>query len=136
ESELNRALLALDLQLSSLPDVIAPAWHAPGQLDGGAAHRAMAAFKDRQLLFSDAALIDAGGHTLTASLPSSARNGMSLPEGFVARLLAQGVPQLTISDPAISPSTTEPSVYLGRVVALPDGRRALAVVEVPMTALA
>jgi signal transduction histidine kinase/CheY-like chemotaxis protein len=136
ESELNRALLALDLQLSSLPDLVAPAWRAPGQLDGAAAHRAMAAFKDRQLLFSDAALVDAGGHTLSASLPSSDRNGMRLPEGFVARLLAQGVPQLTISDPAISPSTTEPSVYLGRVVALPDGRRALAVVEVPMTALA
>jgi len=136
ESELNRALLALDLQLSSLPEMIAPAWRAPGQLDGAAAHRAMAAFKDRQLLFSDAALIDAGGRTLAASLPSSDRNGMRLPEGFVARLLAQGVPQLTISDPAISPSTTEPSVYLARVVTLPDGRRALAVVEVPMTALA
>lgn len=136
ESELNRALLALDLQLTSLADVVAPAWRAAGQLDAEAAHRAMAAFKDRQLLFNDAALIDADGHTLAASLPSSDRNGMRLPDGFAARLFAQGVPQLTISDPAISPSTTEPSVYMARVVALPDGRRALAVVEVPMTALA
>jgi signal transduction histidine kinase/ActR/RegA family two-component response regulator len=136
QAELNRALLALDLQLTSLPDMVAPAWRTPGRLDAEAAHHAMASFKDRQLLFSDAALIDANGHTLTASLPSSDRNGMRLPEGFVARLLAQPVPQLTISDPAISPSTTEPSVYMGRVVALPDGRPALAVVEVPMTALA
>ena len=136
EAELNRALLALDLQLTSLPDVIAPAWRANGPLDADAAHRAMAAFKDRQLLFNDAALIDAGGHTLAASLPSSDRNGMRLPEGFAARLFAQGVPQLTISDPAISQSTTEPSVYIARTVALPDGRRVLAVVEVPMTALA
>jgi signal transduction histidine kinase/ActR/RegA family two-component response regulator len=136
EAELNRALLALDLQLTSMPDMVASAWRAPGRLDAAAAHRAMASFKDRQLLFSDAALVDAGGHTLTASLPASDRNGMRLPDGFVARLLAQPVPQLTISDPAISPSTTEPSVYMGRVVALPDGRRALAVMEVPMTALA
>ena len=136
EAELNRALLALDLQLTSLPDVVAPAWRAPGQLDAEAAHRAIAAFKDRQLLFNDAALVDASGRTLAASLPASDRNGMRLPPGFAARLFAQGVPQLTISDPAISPSTTEPSVYLARLVALPDGRRALAVVEVPMTALA
>jgi signal transduction histidine kinase/ActR/RegA family two-component response regulator len=136
ESELNRALLAVDLQLSSLAEVIAPAWRAPGQLDAEAAHRAMAAFKDRQLLFNDAALIDEQGHTLAASLSSSDRNGVRLPEGFAARLLAQGVPQLTLSDPAISQQTTEPSVYMGRVVALPDGRRAVAVVEVPLTALA
>jgi len=136
ESEINRALLSLDLQLTSLAGVIAPAWRAPGQLDAEAAHRAMAAFKDRQLLFTDAALIDDQGHTLAASLPSSDRNGMQLPDGFAANLLAQRVPQLTISDPAISPDTTEPSVYMGRLVALPDGRRALALVEVPVTALA
>ncbi|HEY8975893.1 MAG TPA: ATP-binding protein [Burkholderiaceae bacterium] len=136
ESELNRALLSLDLQLTSLAGVIAPAWRAPGELDAEAAHRAMAAFKDRQLLFTDAALIDDQGHTLAASLPSSDRNGMHLPDGFAATLLAQRVPQLTISDPAISPDTTEPSVYMGRVVALPDGRRALALAEVPVTVLA
>ena len=136
ESELNRALLTLDLQLASLGEVIAPAWRAPGQLDAEAAHRAMVAFKDRQLLFNDAALIDSQGHTLAASLPSSDRNGVHLPEGFAARLIAQGVPQLTISDPAISQETTEPSVFMGRVVVLPGGARGLAVVEVPLTALA
>ena len=136
EAELNRALLALDLQLTSLGDVLAPAWRGPGRLDPDVAHRAMAAFKDRQLLFNDAALIDTEGHTLAASLPSSDRNGMRLPDGFAARLFSQTVPQLTISDPAISPATTEPSVYMARTMVLPDGRRALAVAEVPTTALA
>ena len=136
ESELNRALLSLDLQLTSLAEVVAPAWRARGTLDADVAHRALAAFKDRQLLFNDAALIDGGGATLAASLPSSDRNGMRLPQGFAARLFAQAVPQLTISDPVISPATTEPSVYMARVVLLPDGRRVMAVVEVPMTALA
>jgi signal transduction histidine kinase/CheY-like chemotaxis protein len=135
QSELNRALLTLDLELASLAEVIAPAWRARGVLDTEVAQRAMAGFKDRQLLFDDAALIDAGGHTLAASLPSSDRTGMRLPDGFAVRLFAQGVPQLTISDPAISPATTEPSVYMARLVTLPDGRRVLAVVEVPMTAL-
>ena len=73
EAELNRALLALDLQLTSLADVIAPAWRASGQLDADAAHRAIAAFKDRQLLFNDAALIDADGRTLAASAGIRAR---------------------------------------------------------------
>jgi signal transduction histidine kinase/CheY-like chemotaxis protein len=136
ESGLNRALLALDLQLTSVVDVVAPAWRGPGKLDPDVAHRAMATFKDRQLLFNDAALVAPDGRTLAASLPSSERNGMRLPAGFAARLLSQGVPQLAISDPAISPSTTEPSVYMARVVTLPDGAPALAVVEVPMTALA
>ena len=136
EAGLNRALLSLDLQLTSLAQVVAPAWRAPGVLDADVAHRAMAAFKDRQLLFNDAALIDGDGTTLAASLPSSDRNGMRLPEGFAARLFSQPVPQLTISDPDISPATTEPSVYMARIVTLPDGRRVMAVVEVPTTALA
>ncbi len=136
EAELNRALLSVDLQLTSLAEIVAPAWRANGTLAADVAHRAMAAFKDRQLLFNDAALIDGGGTTLAASLPSSDRNGMRLPDGFAARVFAQTVPQLTISDPAISPATTEPSVYMARLVVLPDDRRVLAVVEVPTTALA
>ena len=134
-AELNRSLLALDLQLTSVADMVAPAWRADGTLDADVAHRAMAAFKDRQLLFTDAALITADGRTLAAGLPSSDRNGMRLPDGFAARVFAQGVPQLTISDPAMSPATTEPSVYMARLVLLPDGHPALAVVEVPMAAL-
>ena len=134
-SELNRALLALDLQLTSLADALAPAWRPDGSLDSALAHRAIVAFKDRQLLFNDAALIAADGSTLAASLPDSDRNGMRLPEGFRQRVFSLGVPQLTISDPAISTATTEPSVYLARLVTLPDNRMALAVVEVPMAAL-
>ena len=134
-AELNRALLALDLQLTSVTDLVAPAWRHDGTLDSEAAHRLLAVFKDRQLLFTDAALIGADGRTLAASLPSSDRNGMRLPDGFAARVFAQGVPQLTISNPAISPATTEPSVYLARLALLPDGRQALAVVEVPMAAI-
>ena len=135
DSDLNRALLALDLQLTSMTDALAPAWRADGTLDADGAHRAIVGFKDRQLLFNDAALITADGRTLAASLPASDRGGMHLPDGFLARVMALGVPQLTISDPAISPATTEPSVYLARLVALPDQRPALAVVEVPMAAL-
>ncbi len=134
-AELNRALLALDLQLTSMTDLVAPAWRRDGTLDAEVAHRALGVFKDRQLLFADAALIAADGRTLAASLPSSDRNGMRLPDGFATRVFAQGAPQLTISNPAISPATTEPSVYLARLALLPDGRQALAVVEVPMTVL-
>ena len=136
EAELNRALLSLDLQLTSVAEAIAPAWRAGSALDAATAHRVMVAFKDRQLLFNDAALIDASGRTLAASLPSSDRNGMRLPDGFAARVFALGVPQLAISEPAISPATTEPSIYMARLVNLPGGVRALAVVEVPMTGLA
>ncbi len=134
-SELNRALLALDLQLTSLTDAVGPAWRPDGTLDGELAHRAIVAFKDRQLLFNDAALIAADGRTLAASLPASDLNGMRLPDGFRERVVALGVPQLTISDPAVSPATTEPSLYLARLVPLPNGPMALAVVEVPMAAL-
>ncbi len=136
EAELNRALLTLDLQLTNVPEIVAPALDATGRLDPARMQRALASFKDRQLLFTDAALVEPGGRTLAASLPASDRNGMRLPDGFAARAFALAVPQLAISDPAISPATTEPSVYMARAVTLPGAQRALAVVEVPVTGLA
>src|ERR1700751_1644172 len=48
-AELNRALLALDLQLTSLADLVAPAWRPGGALDAEVAHRELAAFHDRQM---------------------------------------------------------------------------------------
>ena len=71
-AELNRSLLALDLQLTSVADMVAPAWRSNGTLDADVAHRAMAAFKDRQLLFTDAALIAADGRTLPGAAPAAA----------------------------------------------------------------
>ena len=114
ESSLNRTLLSLDLQLTSFADVARASWQAQGGLDAGRANGALAALKDRQLIYNDAAILDADGRTLAASLSSSARNGFALPKGFAVRVFAQPVPQLQVSDPTISPSTTEPSVLLAR----------------------
>jgi len=134
--ELDRALLSLDLQLSGLREVVADAWRPDGALAGPAAHRAMAALKERQLLFNDAALVDEHGRTLAASLPASDRDGLRLPEGFLARVFAQPAPELAVSEAVPSPSTGESSIYLARQVGLPGGRRALAVLEVPLPLLA
>ena len=136
EGELNRTLLTLDLQLTSVVEMVAPAWSPESRFDADLAHRLLAALKDRQLLFTDVALLDATGQTMAAALPSSHRNGLRLPDGFAARALALAMPQLSISDPAISPATTEPSVYMARRVGLPGGAPALAVVEVPVSGLA
>jgi signal transduction histidine kinase/ActR/RegA family two-component response regulator len=133
---LNRRLLALDLLLTGVPDVVQPALTALGLVDSERAGRALSSLIDRQLSISDIALIDEQGTTLAAGRDKSARDGLRLPSGFAARVFAQPVPQLLISDPAMGATTGTPSLYFARRVTLPGSRQAIAVLEVHASELA
>ena len=52
ETEFNRTMMAVDLALAGLPQVLAAAV-VPGGFDAEAAHAALAALQEQQLLFAD-----------------------------------------------------------------------------------
>ncbi|MES2959432.1 MAG: ATP-binding protein [Pseudomonadota bacterium] len=133
---LNRRLLALDLLLTGVPDVVQPALTALGIVESGRASRALAALIDRQLSISDIALIDEQGTTLAAGRDTSARDGFRLPSSFAARVFAQASPQMLVSDPVVSATAGTPSLFFARRVILPGSRRAIAVLEVHASELA
>ena len=135
-AELNRALAGLDLTLAGSIELLRPAFRPDSGLDAASAGRILAAQNERQLTLNDVALVDGNGTTLAAGRPASLRIGVLLTPGFAAAALAQQPAGLEASAPRASPISGETSIYFARAVQLPDGRRALAVGEVPAAMLA
>lgn len=130
ETEFNRAMMTLDLTLASLPRVLAGA-QLPGGIDAEAAHKALTELQERQLQFTDLALIDETGETLTTALRATRRSGPDVPAGLVARIRSQPVPMLTLSDPVVGRSTGERGLLVGRALDLPGTAPMVALAEMP-----
>jgi signal transduction histidine kinase/CheY-like chemotaxis protein len=135
EAVLNRALLSLDLALAGMPELLRPAYGAHGRFDEGEAGRLLAALNERNIGIRDVGLIDAGQRTLATGTLRGRPLTERLPKGYAAEVLAQAAPQMRISPTARDPAGGEPVVFLARTFALPDGRRAMAVIETPLSYL-
>jgi signal transduction histidine kinase/ActR/RegA family two-component response regulator len=130
ETEFNRAMMTLDLTLASLPRVLAIA-QLPSGIDAEAAHKALTELQERQLLFTDLALVDETGETLTTALLATRRSGPDVPIGLVALIRSQPVPMLTLSDPVVGRSTGERGLLVGRALDLPGTAPMVALAEMP-----
>ena len=130
ETDINRTLISVDLVLAGLPTLLQPA-QMPGGFDGEKAHQILAALQDRQLVFADVALLDESGTTLTTGLAATRRTGPTLPPTLLARVRAQPVPVLVLSEPLIGRASGERSLLLARAINLDGAPPLIAVAEVP-----
>jgi signal transduction histidine kinase/ActR/RegA family two-component response regulator len=138
EAELNRTLMGADLVLGGIPGLLpAP---EPGQkgavaFDTDGSNGILMSLNERLLAFTDVALVDEAGRTLASGLPATVRNGILLPPGFAQKVFAEASSTLMVSAPMASAVSGEMSLYMARAVTLADGRRVMAVGEVPATLL-
>jgi signal transduction histidine kinase/ActR/RegA family two-component response regulator len=134
ESEVNRSLMSVDLVLAGLRDVLQPALMNAG-FDAEAVHERLSRLQERQLLFSDLALVDESGSTLTTALPATRRSGPALPRGFVQQVRGTPVPALVVGEPLLGTGSGERSLLLARPLDLPGAPPLVAVAEVPSALL-
>jgi signal transduction histidine kinase/CheY-like chemotaxis protein len=135
EADLNRTLTSVDLVLAGLPDLLRQAIGPGDAVEPAQAQRLLSALNDRQLVFTDVALLDEDGRSLATGLDTSRRGGLPLPPALRQAALAQVVPGLLVSDPTVGTFSGERSLLLARAVVLPQGRRVIAVAEVPSALL-
>lgn len=134
ETEANRALMQVDLNVAALPSLLKSV-QRPGGLDAEAAHRVLAELQERQLLFADVALVDESGKTLVTALRATRRSGPEVPSDFLARIRSMPVPALTLSDAVVVKSSGERGLLVGRPLDLPGMASMVAVAEVPAVLL-
>ena len=136
ESALNRSLLAVDVLLASMDDMLELAGARPEWLDPEVASQRLRSSARQNLMVRYVALLDTQGRVFASSDAAGASLSVSLPAGFAASVFEQPVSMLMVSAPAVSFVSAERVLYLGRQVRLVDGTQLLAVAEVPITALA
>ncbi|MBI3155143.1 MAG: response regulator [Burkholderiales bacterium] len=133
ETTLNRNLLQLDLLLAGLEQL--PWIRGAGGADAAPASALLRVLVDQRLLLLDLALLDAGGSVLAAAHEATTRLGPGLPPGFLASVLAQPAPDLTIGAPATHPGTGERVIHLARAVGPPGPARRVALATLPVSEL-
>ncbi len=130
ESALNRNLLSIDILLASMDEVLRASSLVLEWLDTDLAARQLRASDNQNLLVSHLALVTAQGDTIASSNRAGRKIALDLPDGFLAEVLRQRVPTLTISSPVISFSSSEPVLYMARSIKLADSSRVVALAEV------
>ncbi|NRF69313.1 response regulator [Aquincola sp. S2] len=136
EAGMNRSFVGVDVLLAGIDEVLGEHRGADGQLDAQRLERTLARMNQQHLLVRDLAVVADDGRLIAAAEPQTRRLGLKLPEGFARQVLAQVVPMLTISAPAVPFASAERALYFARPVRLDDQRRAMVVAEVPLPLLA
>lgn len=131
----NRSMLGVDVLLASSDDILELASY-PQSWSGGVQGSVLLRTAARHnLLVRQIAVLDGQGRVLASSGPAGPHALLSLPAAFLAELRTQPVPQLVMSEPAVSFASSERMIYVGRSLPNAHGELLLAVAEIPTTML-
>lgn len=136
EAALNRNVLGVDVLLASMDSLLELAEAVGPSLSDEQAIQLMTIAINQNPLVRYAAVLGPDGRLIASSDRRGRPKRVDLPEGFVAQVLAQPVPTLTVSAPIVSFSTSEKVLYFGRSLLLGGQQRAAAIAEVQISVLA
>ena len=141
EAALNRSFLGIDILLASAEELMllsagtAGTAGTAGAVDAPQTSRWLRSASRQNLLVSFTALLDAQGRVLASSDAAAELVPLRLPDGFLPKVLAQGLPATLISKPVVGQASAEQVLYFARPVPLADGTHLVALAEVPVAQL-
>ena len=135
EAAINRSFMGIDMLLAGLAEPLAELEQPYPDATQQQRNRLLAQVVRQNLQLRDVVLLAADGSVLAAGLDRSVRQAPTLPAGFLAQVLAPGVPALAISTPIVNPVTAEAALYFARPVLL-GPTAAVLLAEVPVALVA
>ncbi len=135
ESAMNRALLSFDVLLASTGDLLDLSTSQRSELGGRGARQLLRSAARQNLMVRYVALMDEGGAVVAASDQAGLHAARDLPAGFFDEAMGQAAPVLVASAPTVSFTSSERVIFFARHVQMPNGRRLLALAQVPSSML-
>jgi len=135
EAALNRPLLAVDVLLASMDELLGLSNAMPKWLDPDMASQRLRGSARQNLMVRYVAVLDGSGKALASSDPAGASLSVQLPAGFLESVLEQPVSTLMVSAPVVSFASSEKVLYFARHLRMADSSRVVAVAELPVSAL-
>ena len=135
EAALNRSLLAVDVLLASMDELLDLSSSMTTWVDTKTASQRLRGSARQNLMVRFVAVLDSTGKTLASSDPGGSQQMVQLPAGFLATVMEQPVSTLVISAPVVSFASSERVLYVARHLRMVDGTRVLTVAELPVSAL-
>ncbi|PJI96642.1 diguanylate cyclase/phosphodiesterase [Acidovorax sp. 69] len=135
EAALNRSLLAVDVLLASMDELLGLSNATAAWMDPDSASQRLRGSTRQNLMVRYVALLDGSGKTMASSDPSGSALAVQLPAGFLESVLEQPVSTLMVSAPVVSFASSERVLYFARHLRLADSTQVVAVAELPVVAL-
>ncbi len=135
EAALNRSLLAVDVLLASMDELLGLSNAMPKWLDPDTASQRLRGSARQNLMVRYVAVLEGSGKALASSDPAGASLSVQLPAGFLESVLEQPVSTLMVSAPVVSFASSEKVLYFARHLRMADSSRVVAVAELPVSAL-
>ncbi|WP_298213266.1 EAL domain-containing protein [Acidovorax sp.] len=135
EAALNRSLLAVDVLLASVDELLGLSDAVVTWIDTTTANQRLRSSTRQNLMVRYVTLLDDTGKPLASSDPSGSDLKVQLPTGFLESVLGQPVSTLMVSAPVVSFASSERVLYVARHLRLADNTRVAAVAELPVGAL-
>ncbi|MDD2176982.1 EAL domain-containing protein [Acidovorax sp. D2M1] len=135
EAALNRSLLAVDVLLASMDELLGLSNVMTAWVDADAASQRLRGSARQNLMVRYVAVLDGAGKTLASSDPAGGGLLVQLPAGFLESVLEQPVSTLMVSAPVVSFASSERVLYFARHLRMAGSTRVVAVAELPVSAL-
>ena len=135
EAALNRSLLAVDVLLASMDELLDLSSALPAWIDPETASQRLRSSARQNLMVRYVAMLEASGKMLASSDTTGSGLSVQFSPGFVQSVLDQPVSTLMVSAPVVSFASAERVLYLARHLRMADNTRVVAVAELPVAAL-
>ena len=135
EAALNRVLLGFDVLLASTDEMLGLSALEGRPLDAATASQVLRRATRQNLMVRFVALLDDQGRVLASSDPAAEQLAVEVPERFLRQVLDPSVASMVVSAPMVSFASSESVLYMARAVHMEDGRRLLALAQVPVAML-
>jgi len=135
EAALNRVLLGFDVLLASTDEMLGLSALEGRPLDAATASQVLRRATRQNLMVRFVALLDDQGRVLASSDPAAEQLAVEVPERFLRQVLDPSVASMVVSPPMVSFASSESVLYMARAVHMEDGRRLLALAQVPVAML-
>ncbi len=135
EAALNRSLLAVDVLLASMDELLGLSNAMTAWVDADTASQRLRGSARQNLMVRYVAVLDGTGKTVASSDPAGGSLQVQLPAGFLESVLEQPVSMLMVSAPVVSFASSERVLYFARHLRMADSSRVVAVAELPVSAL-
>ena len=135
EAALNRSLLAVDVLLASMSELLNLSASMTTWIDPQAASQRLRTSARQNLMVRYVALLDENGKVMASSDASGEQLAVELPPGFFQSVMEQPVSVMMVSAPLVSFVSSERVLYLARHLRMADSTRVVAVAELPVSAI-
>ena len=138
EAALNRALLSIDMLLAGTGELVLNSTAATVAADTTQPEdfRLMDNVVRQNLLVRYVAFVDPTGKVIASSDRRGSRLRVTMPDDFLASILAAPVSTLSVSAPMSSDANAQKVLYFARAATMADGNRVVVLAEVQLSLLA